>query len=242
MAALERDRIGAWWRKPTRAGEQVLVKFGVSVRDQASAAAHLARELPGWDFDAVRAAAESEWQRALGVIEVGGDSRYFHMALRNAMLMPRDRSAEHGGPHWDEFYCSWDIFRTVMPLMTLVKPAMVRGCLASLVDRLDRGGLVTDAFINGQDLIGGMGGEMVDADEMNGGVHASRAEVLAYFADDQPYDTGASLDEVQGDGIYTAVVYPAEGIDTVDSMTIRISAMDASKTVTVADTELYVGD
>ena len=36
------------------------------------------------------------------------------------------------------------------------------GCLASFVDRLDRGGLVTDAFINGQDLIGGMGGEMVD--------------------------------------------------------------------------------
>jgi predicted alpha-1,2-mannosidase len=96
------------------------------------------------------------------VIEVGGDSRYFHTALRNAMLMPRDRSAEHGGPHWDEFYCSWDVFRTVMPLMTLVKPAMVRGCLASFVDRLDRGGLVTDAFINGQDLVGGMGGEMLD--------------------------------------------------------------------------------
>jgi predicted alpha-1,2-mannosidase len=158
----ERDRIGAWWRKPTRAGEQVLVKFGVSVRDQAAAAAHLARELPGWDFDAVRAAAEAEWQRALGVIEVGGDSRYFHVALRNAMMMPRDRSAEQGGPYWDEFYCSWDIFRTVMPLMTLVKPGMVRGCLASFVDRLDRGGLVTDAFINGQDLVGGMGGEMVD--------------------------------------------------------------------------------
>lgn len=162
VAGQERDRIGAWWRKPTRAGEQVLVKFGVSVRDQASAAAHLARELPGWDFDAVRAVAEAEWQRALGVIEVGGDSRYFHTALRNAMLMPRDRSAEHGGPHWDEFYCSWDVFRTVMPLMTLVKPAMVRGCLASFVDRLDRGGLVTDAFINGQDLVGGMGGEMLD--------------------------------------------------------------------------------
>ncbi len=37
------DRIGALWRKATRAGEQVLAKFGVSVRDQASAAViHLA--------------------------------------------------------------------------------------------------------------------------------------------------------------------------------------------------------
>ena len=167
----EKDRVGAWWRKPTRAGEQVLVKFGVSVRDQVSAAAHLARELPGWDFDAVRAAAEAQWRKALGAISISGadpaQERYFHTALRNAMLMPRDRSMEHPvagstAPYWDEFYCSWDIFRTVMPLMTLVKPDMVRGCLASFVDRLDRGGLVTDAFINGQDMIGGMGGEMVD--------------------------------------------------------------------------------
>ena len=164
VAGQERDRVGAWWRKPTRAGEQILVKFGVSTRDQTTAAAHLTRELPGWDFDAVRAAAEAEWRQALGVIEVSGDNRYFYTALRNAMLMPRDRSAEApgGGQYWDEFYCSWDIFRTVMPLMLLVKPAMVRGCLASFVDRLDRGGLVTDAFINGQDLVGGMGGEMVD--------------------------------------------------------------------------------
>jgi predicted alpha-1,2-mannosidase len=167
----ERDRIGAWWRKPTRAGEQVLVKFGVSVRDQAASAAHLARELPGWDFDAVRAAAEAVWERALGCIRLEGvdpsEEAYFYAALRNAMVMPRDRSMEHPAagsraPYWDEFYCSWDIFRTVMPLMTLVDPGMVRDCLASFVDRLDRGGLVTDAFINGQDLVGGMGGEMTD--------------------------------------------------------------------------------
>jgi predicted alpha-1,2-mannosidase len=182
-AQAPRERIGAWWRRPTRQGEQILVKFGVSVQSQERAAQHLARELPGWDFDAVRASAEAQWERALNVVRVTGvepaQEAYFFVALRNSMLMPRDRRMDHpvqaGTVYYDEYYCAWDVFRSVMPLMTLVRPDMVRECLNSFVERRRRGDQVSDAFINGKELIlspsaepglgpwkSGMGGEMVD--------------------------------------------------------------------------------
>ncbi|UCE60446.1 MAG: hypothetical protein JSU63_01605 [Phycisphaerales bacterium] len=79
-------------------------------------------------------------------------------------------------------------------------------------------------------------------DEMIDGLHYSSDEVPAYFSHGIPYDTGEGVDLVAGDGDFAAVAYPANLIDTVESMTVRISAMDAEKTVVIADTILTVTD
>ena len=77
------------------------------------------------------------------------------------------------------------------------------------------------------------------ADGMVDGVHENESATPARsYAD--PYDDGEGLDPVADDGDYALVFYPAALIDTLSAMTVRISFMDARKTVTVVDTELTV--
>ena len=57
----------------------VLVKVGLSYVSEAAAAANLAEELPGWDFDAVKQAAQDCWDEMLGRIRVSGGTREQHV-------------------------------------------------------------------------------------------------------------------------------------------------------------------
>ncbi|WP_217168904.1 glycoside hydrolase domain-containing protein [Streptomyces sp. AC512_CC834] len=54
------------------AGEQVQMKVGLSLTGTAGAEKNLRTELPGWDFDAVKADAQKQWNRMLGRIDVRG--------------------------------------------------------------------------------------------------------------------------------------------------------------------------
>ncbi|WBB63395.1 glycoside hydrolase family 92 protein [Streptomyces sp. WMMC500] len=54
------------------AGEQLQVKVGLSFTGVAGARKNLEAELPGWDFDAVRAASRRRWNGLLGRIDVEG--------------------------------------------------------------------------------------------------------------------------------------------------------------------------
>ncbi|WP_407560860.1 glycoside hydrolase domain-containing protein [Streptomyces sp. 184] len=56
------------------AGAQVQVKVALSFTGVAGARRNLAAELPGWDFDAVKAASQEHWNRLLGRIDVEGGS------------------------------------------------------------------------------------------------------------------------------------------------------------------------
>lgn len=54
-------------------------------------------------------------------------------------------------------------------------------------------------------------------------------------------DDGVSPDAVAGDGIYSSRGEPGSQIDALDQVTIRMGAQDASRTVVVADTTLFIG-
>lgn len=56
-------------------GKPVLVKAGLSYVSEDQAAANLAEELPGWDFEGVRKAALDLWNEMLGRIQVKGGTR-----------------------------------------------------------------------------------------------------------------------------------------------------------------------
>ncbi|MFE0417933.1 glycoside hydrolase domain-containing protein [Streptomyces tendae] len=67
------DNAGAYVRYDhLEAGEQVQMKVGLSLTGTEGAAKNLRTELPGWDFDAVRADAQKQWNRMLGRIDVRG--------------------------------------------------------------------------------------------------------------------------------------------------------------------------
>jgi len=68
--------------------------------------------------------------------------------------------------------------------------------------------------------------------------------VPVYFSSAYHYtanDRGDWPDETAGDGIFSSAGRPGSKIDELDQMTVRVGAMDASKTVVLADTVLFIG-
>jgi predicted alpha-1,2-mannosidase len=143
--------LGFYAEFPTRAGEQLLLKAGLSFVSLAGARDNLRAEIPGWDFDGVRAAARAQWARELSRITIEGgtaDQRIaFYTALYHAMLDPRafaDLDGSYPGgdgqPHKTDQYTrrtifsGWDVYRSAYPLMTLIAPKVVTDMVNSLSD------------------------------------------------------------------------------------------------------------
>jgi predicted alpha-1,2-mannosidase len=76
----------------TRSGEKILVKVAISAVSIEGARKNLEAELPGWDFDKVRADARAAWNRELSKIEVSGGTdaqmTNFYTALYHTMIQP----------------------------------------------------------------------------------------------------------------------------------------------------------
>ncbi len=73
-------------------GTQVLVKVAISYVSIEGARKNLEAELPGWDFDKVRADAKAAWNKELSKIEVSGgtpdQTTTFYTALYHTMIQP----------------------------------------------------------------------------------------------------------------------------------------------------------
>ncbi len=76
----------------TRRGEQILVKVAISYVSIEGARKNLEAEIPGWDFDKVRADAKAAWNKELSKIEVSGGTpdqmTNFYTALYHTAIQP----------------------------------------------------------------------------------------------------------------------------------------------------------
>ncbi len=116
----------------------LLVKVSVSPVSEDNAIRNLHAEMPGWDFDATRAAARTAWTQALSVFDVDatpGMQKSFYTALYHTMIAPNlamDVDGRYRGPdnavHQAQgfnFYSTfslWDTYRAEHPLLTLIQP------------------------------------------------------------------------------------------------------------------------
>jgi putative alpha-1,2-mannosidase len=75
-----------------KTGEQILVKVALSPVSIEGARKNLAAEMPGWDFDKVRADAKAAWNKELSKIDVSGgtdaQTTTFYTALYHTMIQP----------------------------------------------------------------------------------------------------------------------------------------------------------
>ncbi len=132
------------------AGGTLIVKAAISPVSEDSAIANLDADMPGWDFDAVRAAARVAWSAALGVLEVSAPvplRRSLYTALYHALQAPSlymDSDGRYVGPdnavhQADGFtnystFSLWDTYRALHPLLTLVQsPQRTSDIVRSLV-------------------------------------------------------------------------------------------------------------
>lgn len=89
---IDHKNIKAAFRFKTQANEQILVKVALSPVSIEGARKNLAAELPGWNFDKVRADAREAWNKELSKIEVSGgtddQTTTFYTALYHTMIQP----------------------------------------------------------------------------------------------------------------------------------------------------------
>jgi predicted alpha-1,2-mannosidase len=129
------------------------VKVAISSVSEDNAIANLDAEGQGWDFDARRAEARADWNKALAVIDVEAtkDQRVgFYTSLYHALLSPTlsmDVNGQFRGPDGAvhqavdkngkfEFHSTWslwDVYRAQQPLMALLMPQRSTDFVRSLI-------------------------------------------------------------------------------------------------------------
>ncbi len=122
-------------RFPVNAGEQVLLHVAFDFCGEP--------ETPvGFDFDAMRSAARGAWSAALDQVRVLGgterERRIFATALYHAMIDPREIGSGDGFVRRTVF-SGWDVYRSEMPLLTLIRPDVVSDTISSMMETVTSG-------------------------------------------------------------------------------------------------------
>ena len=143
----------------TAKDEQVLAKFSISSVDAEGAYKNLQAEMPGWNFDGVRADAKKKWNECLSKIAVktnDEDQRaIFYTAMYHAFLSPNlftDVDGRYLGMdlkvHTTDMkhpvytiFSLWDTFRALHPLLTIVDPQLNTEFIRSLIKKHQEGGI-----------------------------------------------------------------------------------------------------
>lgn len=153
----EGKHIGFFTEFATEAGEEVLFKAGISFVSEEGAEKNLKAEIRDWDFDAVYARARALWDADLAKIKVSGGSEeqqvVFYTSLYHTLIDPRiftDVDGQYigadGKAHTSKaftkrtIFSGWDVFRSQMPLQTLIHPELVNDVLASLTSMAEESG------------------------------------------------------------------------------------------------------
>lgn len=135
----------------------VKIKVAISSVSCTNAKMNMEKELPGWDFNATHNSAVEKWNRQLGIIDTQGGSetekRIFYTALYHMFIAPTlycDVNGDFRGMD-DKIYRNnkftnyttfslWDTYRTLQPLMTVLKPNMVSDEINSMLSIYDQNG------------------------------------------------------------------------------------------------------
>ncbi|MDF2192324.1 GH92 family glycosyl hydrolase [Paraflavitalea sp. CAU 1676] len=147
--------LGFFTEFATKANEVVLMKTGISLVSMEGAKKNLQAEIKDWNFDNLRTAARTRWNTALSKLSVEGagddEKAVYYTALYHTMIDPRAMADVDGQyPGGDgkthstkaftkrTVFSGWDVFRSQMPLQTIINPVVVNDMVNSLVELADQ--------------------------------------------------------------------------------------------------------
>ncbi|HTG55507.1 MAG TPA: GH92 family glycosyl hydrolase [Niabella sp.] len=142
--------LGFFTEFDAREQEQVVLKTGISFVGIEGAKRNLETEMPGWNFGQVHRNAVRLWNNALNVISVNGATEdqkvVFYTSLYHTMIDPRivaDVDGRYTGGDGKihrsarfrkrSIFSGWDVFRSQVPLQTIINPPLVNDLVNSLV-------------------------------------------------------------------------------------------------------------
>jgi predicted alpha-1,2-mannosidase len=151
------DGIGFVSSTVTTAGEAIEVRVGISYISVEQAKRNLQREIPVWNFDAVKQASRKVWNEALESIRTtGGSDRQrtiFYTALYRSLSRMTDITEDgryfSGYDHkvhdtdGHDFYVddgTWDTFRSMHPLQLLIEPDRQQDMIRSYIRMYQQSG------------------------------------------------------------------------------------------------------
>jgi len=148
--------IGFFTEFATKQKEEVYLKAGISFVSIEGAEKNLKQEISDWNFGQVLKNTRKEWDEALGKITVEGDENkktIFYTAMYHSMIDPRmysDVDGQYVGGDRKVYstssfkkrtiFSGWDVFRSQMPLQTIINPDVVNDMLNSLITMADESG------------------------------------------------------------------------------------------------------
>ena len=141
----------------TKKDEAVLLKAGISFVSMEGAKQNLTADISNWDFNEVRNKATALWNKALEKMTVEGGTTdqktVFYTALYHTMIDPRSFADVNGNyPGGDgkahtsqkftkrTIFSGWDVFRSQLPLQSIINPTIVNDMINSLVELADESG------------------------------------------------------------------------------------------------------
>jgi predicted alpha-1,2-mannosidase len=192
----------------------VMAKVALSAVSIEGAQKNLNKELPDWNFDGTKAAAEKRWNEELGRIEVKSDDkkqlRTFYTALYHTALVPninQDVDGQYRGRdnqiHTAQGFTNysvfslWDTYRAAHPLYTIIDQKRTLDYIKSFLVQYQQGGRLpvwelssceTDCMI---------------------GYHSVPVIVDAYLKGIDQFDTELALDAMKKSATWNHLGLPA---------------------------------
>lgn len=151
--------IKSWFSFDLGGDKALQVKIGISGVSMDHAHMNLDTEIPGWDFEEVKAAAETAWNKELSKIEVTGGTKdeqvVFYTALYHASLNPNlymdvDGSfrGTDGQVHKTNGFSNytvfslWDTYRALHPLMSIINKKRTGDWINTFLAQYKFGGML----------------------------------------------------------------------------------------------------
>jgi predicted alpha-1,2-mannosidase len=203
----------------TTTTQTLQAKVGVSFVRADNARGNWMADNPGWDFDGVRATAQSAWNEILGRIQIDGgtaaEQQMFYTSLYHALLHPNvfsDSSGEYmgfdnqvhkvSGGQAAQYanYSGWDIYHAQAQLSALLAPQQMSDSARSMLnDAAQNGGRLPKwALANGETYV--MVGDPADG---------IIADYYAFGA--RNFDTAAALQAMLKEATQPSAIRP--GLD-----------------------------
>lgn len=154
-------QVGAYVSWPqSDAAQTITAKIAISYVDLKGAENNLAVEAEGKSFNQIREQARAAWNKALNVIDVEGGTpeqrTVFYTALYHTMLIPSIFNDADGrylgfdgqihevaaGHNIYDNYSGWDIYRSEIPLLSLIAPHRMEDIAQSIVLMAQQGGWI----------------------------------------------------------------------------------------------------
>ena len=192
----------------------IMAKVAISAVSMEGAQRNLKAELPGWDFEKVRTAAQIKWNAALGKIEVKSDNlqqlHTFYTALYHTMVVPninmdvdgqyrgRDNKIHTANDFTNySVFSLWDTYRGAHPLYTIIDRERTIDYIRSFLAQYQEGGRLPVWELSG-----------CETDCMIG-YHSVPVIVDAYMKGINNFDTRLALEAMKKSATWNHLGLPA---------------------------------